>query len=99
MISASVNTIVEKSDKIIIFFRFHRSISGPMNGPRNAMGITFIIIAMERMVAEPVSLARYQASANPTMELPIWDAAWLDQRTKNFFNLITFSKHTVMRHK
>jgi hypothetical protein len=63
--------------------------NGPMNGPRKIMGRKFTSMAVERIVAEPVSLARYQARANPTTELPNMEAAWLLQRTKNFFKTIS----------
>jgi hypothetical protein len=46
-------------------------------------------MAVERMVAEPVSLARYQASANPTTALPKMEKAWLVHKTKNFFKTVS----------
>jgi hypothetical protein len=51
-------------------------------------GMILTIIATASTVAEPVSLARYQARAKPTTEVPNIEAAWLLQRTKNFFNVV-----------
>jgi hypothetical protein len=48
----------------------------------------FTIMAVESIVAEPVSFARYQARANPTTALANIETAWLDHNTKNFFNAI-----------
>src|SRR3972149_5754200 len=73
----------------MIRLRLQRSINGPIKGPRATPGSMLTSIAVERIVAEPVSRARYQASVNPTMVLPNMEAAWLDQRTKNFFNKST----------
>ncbi len=44
--------------------------TGPTNGPRKILGRIFIIMAVEKIVAEPVSLAKYQARENPTTVLP-----------------------------
>jgi hypothetical protein len=50
---------------------------------------------MDSTVAEPVSLARYHASANPTTELPNMEKAWLVQITKNFLIIVTPLKDTL----
>jgi hypothetical protein len=76
---------MKESETIIIFFRLHRSIRGPTNGPKTTDGIIATIKAVASTVAEPVSLVRYHANANCTTALPNREAAWLDHSTKNFF--------------
>jgi hypothetical protein len=58
-----------------------------MNGPKKIMGSIFIMIAVERITAVSVLMFTYQTNANTTTELPNMEAAWLLQRTKNFFSV------------
>ena len=67
---------------------------GPIKGPRITAGIRLTIIAVASIVAEPVCLAIYQASANPTTVLPNMEAAWLAQMTKNFLIAVIPLKDT-----
>jgi hypothetical protein len=63
--------------------------NGPINGPSTIDGIIAAMMAVESIVAEPVSLARYHASANPTTWLPNMENAWLAHITKNFLIAVT----------
>ncbi len=69
----------------MIFLRFHLSTSGPINGPSTICGISATSMAVASMVAEPVSLVKYQARANSTTTVPISENAWLNHMTKKVF--------------
>jgi hypothetical protein len=82
--SPTVINVMAMSEKIMIFFRFHLSTSGPMNGPSTIDGNNATSRAVASIVALPVSRVKYHASANSTTALPIKENAWLIQSTKNF---------------
>ena len=75
-LSSAVSSAMLPSEMMSTHLRGRRSTSAPAKGPRKMVGRKPTLVAVARMVAEPVVSVSHQVRAKRTRRLPASEMAW-----------------------